>query len=282
MGEEATHHWIVVLDVENFSSRRDPVQRRVRAAMYRALTGALERAGVAAADTVSEDRGDGVLMLVASSVSPVLLAGPLVRELDEALGEYAQEANEDHALRLRVALHQGLATRDEHGWSGDAVNTACRLVDAQPLREVLSAALSARLVLAVSDEVHRGVVRHGHRGIDPAAYLRCDFATKHGETITSWITVPGYPAPPGLPAPGDSLTPGDPAAQGGPAVTGAPSAPGAPSVPGDPAATAPGPAEGAPDTAERASVALHARTVRGDQVAGDKHVTVHTTGSVRP
>ncbi|MFC9469819.1 nucleotidyl cyclase domain-containing protein [Streptomyces coelicoflavus] len=269
MGEEATHHWIVVLDVENFSSRRDPVQRRVRAAMYRALAEALRRAGITDADTVSEDRGDGVLMLVAPSVSPRVLAGPFVRELDEALGEYAQEANADHALRLRVALHQGLAARDAHGWSGDAVNTACRLVDAQPLRDVLAEALSARLVLAVSDEVHRGVVRHGHRGIDPAAYLRCDFTTKHGETITSWITVPGYPAPPGLPAPGD------------PAAT-APPAPGATST--GPGATSAVPAgnDTGPDAAGRPSVALHAQTVQGDQVAGDKHVTVHNTGSVRP
>ncbi|MFJ4270156.1 hypothetical protein ACIP29_06380 [Streptomyces coelicoflavus] len=258
MGEEATHHWIVVLDVENFSSRRDPVQRRVRAAMYRALAEALRRAGITDADTVSEDRGDGVLMLVAPSVSPLLLAGPFVRELDEALGEYAQEANADHALRLRVALHQGLAARDAHGWSGDAVNTACRLVDAQPLRNVLAEALSARLVLAVSDEVHRGVVRHGHRGIDPAAYLRCDFTTKHGETITSWITVPGYPAPPGLPAPG--------AASSGPGTT----------------STSPGATGSGPATAGRPPVALHAQTVQGDQVAGDKHVTVHNTGSVRP
>ncbi|WP_345963143.1 hypothetical protein ABDE16_21030 [Streptomyces sp. BRB040] len=269
MGEEATHHWIVVLDVENFSSRRDPVQRRVRAAMYRAVAEALRRAGITDADTVSEDRGDGVLMLVAPSVSPRVLAGPFVRELDEALGEYAQEANADHALRLRVALHQGLAARDAHGWSGDAVNTACRLVDAQPLRDVLAEALSARLVLAVSDEVHRGVVRHGHRGIDPAAYLRCDFTIKHGETITSWITVPGYPAPPGLPAPGD------------PAAT-APPAPGATSPGPGTTSTVPGATGSGPAAAGRPPVALHAQTVQGDQVAGDKHVTVHNTGSVRP
>jgi class 3 adenylate cyclase len=263
MAGEATHHWIMVLDVENFSSRRDPVQRRVRAAMYRVLAGAMERAGLAEADTVSEDRGDGVLMLIRSSVSPVLIAGPLVRELDVELGEYAQESNAEHALRLRVALHQGLAARDERGWSGDAVNTACRLVDAQPLRDVLAAAPSARMVFAVSAEVHRGVIRHGHRGIDPAAYLPCDFTTKHGETISSWITVPGYPAPPGLVA----AAPAGPQDAAQPTDTAAPPQPGA----------------GRPDgPAARPSVSQHAHTVQGDQVAGDKHVTVHTTGSVRP
>ncbi|MYU14031.1 hypothetical protein GTZ78_25900 [Streptomyces sp. SID8361] len=260
MSGEAKHHWIVALDIENFSPRRDPVQRRVRAAMYRVLGGAMERAGLAVTDTVSEDRGDGVLMLIRSSVSPVVIAGPFVRELDEGLGEYAQEVNEDHTVRLRMALHQGLATDDEHGWSGNAVNTTCRIVDAQPLRDVLASAPSARMAFAVSDEVHRAVIRHGHRGIDAAAYLPFDLTTKHGETISTWITVPGYPAPPGLPAPAA----GPPCDQEAPTETD-----------GQQSTAADRPSDGRP------SVVQHAATVQGDQVAGSKHVTVHNTGNVR-
>ncbi|MEU9335049.1 hypothetical protein AB0D49_18045 [Streptomyces sp. NPDC048290] len=258
MAGEAVHQWILVLDVENFSSRRDPVQRRVRAAMYRVLTTALARAGLQRGAVVMEDRGDGVLMLVDAAVPPVLIAGPFVRELDEQLREYQEQSNDEHAVRLRVALHQGLAARDEHGWSGDAVNTACRLVDAQPLRDVLAAAPSARLVFAVSGELHHAVVRHGHRGVDPAAYLPLDFTTKHGETISSWVTVPGCPAPPGLP----TSTPASPATN----------------------TASPSPATGTtpPATSPRPTVHQRARTVQGDQIAGDKHVTVHTTGSVRP
>ncbi|MGW5196663.1 hypothetical protein [Streptomyces spiralis] len=259
MAQEATHRWIMALDVENFSTRRDPVQRRVRAAMYRVLTTAMERAGLAEADTVTEDRGDGVLMLVAPTVSPLVIAGPFVGELHTELGEYAQETNAEHAMRLRLALHQGLATRDERGWSGDAVNTACRLVDAQQLRDALTAAPSARMVFAVSGEVHHAVIRHGHRGVDPAAYLPCAITTKHGETISSWITVPGRPAPAGLP----STTPV--------------AEPPGPTAPQSGRTTA-----DAPEPAARPGVSQHAHTVHGDQVAGDKNVTVHTSGSVRP
>ncbi|MEX3107698.1 MULTISPECIES: hypothetical protein [unclassified Streptomyces] len=251
MSGEVKQHWIIALDIENFSPRLDPVQRRVRAAMYNALGGAKIGAGLAAADIVSEDRGDGVLMLIRSSVSPVVIAGPFVRELDESLGEYAKEANAEHAIRLRVVLHQGLAADDEHGWSGDAVNTTCRIVDAQPLRDVLAAAPSARMVFAVSDEVHHSVIRHGHRGIDPAAYLPFDLTTKHGETIRAWATVPGYPAPPGLPEPPRDQKP--------------------PSAADKQQSTAAG----------QATVTQHAQTVQGDQVAGSKHVTVHNTGNVR-
>jgi len=262
MAGEATHRWILALDVENFSTRRDPVQKRVRAAMYRALASAMERAGLAAADTVTEDRGDGVLMLVAPTVSPLLIAGPFVDELRQELREYAEQTNAEHAMRLRLALHQGLAARDERGWSGDAVNTACRLVDARQLRDALTAAPSAHLVFAVSGEVHHAVIRHGHRGIDPAAYLPCTVTTKHGETISCWITVPGRPAPAGLTGTAPGTTPG--AATPGPA--------GAPSGPSGAQGSAP---------AARPGMAQHAGTVRGDQIAGDKNVTVHTSGSVR-
>ncbi|POX57038.1 hypothetical protein C3489_01965 [Streptomyces sp. Ru71] len=289
MAGEATHRWIMALDVENFSSRRDPVQRRVRGAMYRVLTAAMERSGLGAADTVTEDRGDGVLMLVEPSVSPLLIAGPFVRELDLELGEYAEGANAEHALRLRLALHQGLAARDERGWSGDAVNTACRLVDAQPLRDVLTAAPSARMVFAVSGEVHRAVIRHGHRGIDPAAYLPCDFLTKHGETISSWITVPGRSAPVGLPNPPTATEAGGagaaaPAATAGRATPADPAAdPAAGQPPAQPTAAPEGgtPSQDDVRQAPHPVVSQHAQTVQGDQIAGDKHVTVHTSGSVR-
>ncbi|MFG3587892.1 hypothetical protein [Streptomyces sp. NPDC047990] len=256
MPEEATQRWIMALDIENFSQRRDPVQRHVRAAMYRVLDSAMGRAGLRDEYILSEDRGDGVLMLVDPAVSPLLIVGPFVRELDTELGEYAQGSNPEHALRLRLTLHQGLATRDGRGWSGDAVNTTCRLVDAQPLRDVLAAAPSARMVFAVSDEVHHSVIRHGHRGIDPAAYLPSRFVTKHGEEIGLWATVPGRAAPPGLSS-----------AQPVPA----------PVPPGSDT----NPASGSGRAADRPTAVQWAETVQGDQVAGDKNVTVHTNGSVR-
>ncbi|MDF9814788.1 hypothetical protein [Streptomyces sp. SPB162] len=199
MTSEALHYWILVLDLESFSTRSDPIQRSMRDAMYKVVESAFAQAGIDRAVVVAEDRGDGILMLVPPTISPVRLAGPLVRALDDGLREMAQVFSSAHSLRMRLALHQGLAAKDRHGWSGDAVNMACRLVDAQPLRDVLDAAESAHLAFIVSGQVYDGVVRHAHRGIDPAAYLPLQFTTKHGEVVEGWITVPGFSAPPGLP-----------------------------------------------------------------------------------
>jgi class 3 adenylate cyclase len=221
MTSEALHYWILVLDMESFSTRSDPIQRSLRDAMYEVVESAFAQAGIDRGKVVTEDRGDGILILVPPTISPVRLAGPLIRALDDGLREKAQVFSAAHSLRMRLALHQGLAVRDRHGWSGDAVNTACRLVDAQPLRDALRAADSAHLAFIVSDQVYDGVVRHAHRGIDPAAYLPLRFTTKHGEVMKSWITVPGFSAPPGLPPqpkpapPPPSAIPGVAQADGG-------------------------------------------------------------------
>ncbi|RKT17546.1 hypothetical protein BX285_1923 [Streptomyces sp. 1114.5] len=247
----AVHHWIVVLDIEGFSTRPNPVQRSLRQAMYEVLRDALAEAGLPDGAVATEDRGDGVLVLVQPQVSPVLLAGALVRALDDCLAEKARIFNEAHALRLRVALHQGLVSRDADGWSGDAVNWTFRLVDAAPLREVLARAGRANLAFIVSDEVYQAVVRHEYRTVDPAAYLPVGFEAKHGIPARGWITVPGYPAPPGLDGgsgPGTGLGPGPAAA---------------------PAAPAPAPGSGGAPTG---GVVFHAGVVHGDQVAGDKNV----------
>ncbi|MFD0259964.1 hypothetical protein ACFXKJ_28130 [Kitasatospora indigofera] len=266
----AVHHWIVVLDIESFSARSDPLQRSLRAAMYDVLHAAVEQAGIPGDALSTEDRGDGVLILFQAQVPPVQLAGALVRALDDCLREKAAVFSEAHAMRFRVALHQGLVSRDARGWSGDAVNTAFRLVDAAPLRDVLSAAGRARLAFIASDEVYRAVIRHDHRTVDPAAYLPVTFEAKHGVEITGWVTVPGYPSPPGL-APGAGA-PGTGTPRSGTYAAGAPGAPSP--AGGGPAAPA--------ERQGRPNVVFHIGEVHGDPVAGDKHVHHHSGGPVRP
>lgn len=261
MTSEALHHWILVLDLESFSTRPDPIQRSLRNAMYEVLESAFAQAGIDLGDVVTEDRGDGILMLVAPTVPPVKLAGPLVRALDDGLREKARIYSAAHSLRMRLALHQGLVARDARGWSGDAVNTTFRLVDAEPLRETLRAAGTACLAFVVSGQVYEGVVRHAPRGIDPAAYLPLRFTTKHGEAVESWVMVPGFSAPPGLTFP-------------------SPAPPPAPASP----PTSPGRGDGAADAGARpdgavGASAIQVGVVRGDVVGRDK--VIHQQGTVR-
>jgi hypothetical protein len=258
MASLATHYSIVVLDIESFSTRTNPIQQSLRSTMYEVVDDAVRGVFPEEHGIRREDRGDGILMLVPPTVSPVLLAGEFVRALDDGLKAKAAIFNEAHAMRFRVALHQGLAAPDPNGFSGDAVNFAFRLVDAQPLRDVLKASTKGRLAFIVSDGIYEDVIRHGYVTIDTAEYLPTTFAIKGGRRIRAWVRIPGYPAPLGLKD--DPGEPGEPQEAPGPGETAKP--------PRAPEAAAPPPSGG-----------VHNIKVKGDYVARDKHQTIYQQGS---
>ncbi|GEC09095.1 hypothetical protein SSP24_67500 [Streptomyces spinoverrucosus] len=263
-------HWIVLLDIEDFSLRAETAQATLHEELYHVVEFALARAGLDLDGCSVQDRGDGMLILIPIGTSPTRLLRELVRGLEDALVEHRGKYNDDHRMRLRVGLHQGLVIQRGQRWTGTAVNDLARLVDAAPVKQVLARATRAHLVVVVSEEMHRSVVLGRYPGIDPAAYLPADFVTKHDEQRRGWVTVPGYPAPPGLPAdPGES--PRDRGRSGGTPGTGG----NAGGVGGgtDPGSPAPPPTlyvEGM--TGGQLAVGDGALAVGGDYVAGDKKV----------
>ncbi|GAA3295957.1 hypothetical protein [Streptomyces cinereospinus] len=262
-------HWIVLLDIEDFSLRAETAQATLHEALYHVVEFALARAGLDLAACDVQDRGDGALILIPVSTSPTRLLRELVRGLEDALAEHRGTYNDDHRMRLRAGLHQGLVIRRGPRWTGTAVNDLARLVDAAPVKRVLARAARANLVVVVSEEIHRSVVLGRYPGIDPAAYLPADFVTKHDEPRRGWVTVPGYPAPPGLPAdpgepPRDRGTPGGAPGTGGTAGgVGGGAGTGSPAPPPTFHVHAP----------DRSQLAFGdgALAVGGDYVEGDKH-----------
>ncbi|SBT46199.1 nucleotidyl cyclase domain-containing protein [Micromonospora auratinigra] len=254
-----TPHSILVVDIEGFGKRSNPVQSSLRDSMYEVVRHAFADAHLNWADVHPQDRGDGILMLLPAATSVVALAGELVRALDAGLREKAKIYTAAHAMRFRVALHQGLCQRDANGWVGEAINTASRLVDAQVLRDALAAAPTAVLAFAVSDEIYRGVVRHDYRFVDSSTFGPAVLNVKELRQERIWIQVPGYPYPPGLPdeMPADDAPLGDPRTRS--------------ASPEGRHAARPDPS---PRIAQSGGFSFHGSDVRvaGDQVAGDKHV----------
>ena len=257
-----TVHAVLVVDIESYGPRPNPFQASLRRAMYDVLREACADAGMDWESIVHLDRGDGVILLVPAATSIVTVAGPFLRDLDAVLAEKAAMFSRAHRMRLRVGLHQGLCQRDDTGWMGEAINTACRLVDAQPLRDALAAASDARMAVIVSDEIYQTVIRHGYRQMDPASFAPITLAAKELTGATAWISVPGRSYPAGLGA-----------ARPGPA--GARDRRAAADVP----AAAPGPAPdagtvaGRMDIVQRGGIANYgSTTVQGDQFTGDKYV----------
>lgn len=112
------NHWIVLLDIEDFSLRPETYQATLSDEMYQVVEFALARAGLDLDRCSVQDRGDGVLILLPATTSPTTLLRELVRGLEDALADHHGKYNEDHRMRLRVGANQGLVIRRGERWAG--------------------------------------------------------------------------------------------------------------------------------------------------------------------
>jgi FAD/FMN-containing dehydrogenase len=193
------HRSMLAVDVEGSTRRTDPSKAHMRRSMYELLLQALYEGGLT--DTFRDpfmDRGDGVMVLV----HPVDQAPKtvLLDTVIPTLGALLAEHNARHSarrFRLRAVVHAGEVTFDDNGCFGEAVDVAFRLLEAEPAKRALSAT-EAPMVLVVSDDVHRAVVRHGYDGIDPSQFTRLVMPQGSELVRSGWIrVVEGSKAPSG-------------------------------------------------------------------------------------
>ena len=134
--QSAVHRTILVVDVEGFGNQRrtDPHRLMVRDGMYGALKRAFAKVNIWWDGCHREDRGDGVLVLAPPEVPKAVFAESLPHELVKALAEHNGTHCEQEQIRLRMALHAGEVSYDEHGVTAASVNLAFRLLDARSSR----------------------------------------------------------------------------------------------------------------------------------------------------
>src|ERR1700754_1328340 len=94
-----TFHAIVMVDIESFGPRRNPVQVSLRQSMYETVQQACEDAHIEWDDVVVVDRDGGIMLLVPPATSMVDIAGRFVRALDANLAEKARMFSEAHRMR---------------------------------------------------------------------------------------------------------------------------------------------------------------------------------------
>jgi hypothetical protein len=167
MLQSATHHAIVIVDVENFGdpSRTNADQLAVREGLYDALSQAFARAGIGWGDCVSEDRGDGILVLVPATVPKSWLVTRVPAHLVDLLDRHNASCPARVRIRLRLALHAGEVHQDAHGFTGNSLNRAFRLIESSASRTALRQSSSV-VALIVSDWFYDEVVRH-HTAAQP-------------------------------------------------------------------------------------------------------------------
>ena len=201
----AVHRAIMVVDVERFGDpgRTNLNQLAVRDGLYKALTQAFGQSGIAWQNCVSEDRGDGALILIPPEVPKAYLVISLPGMLAAAVSRHNAECAGPEQMRLRVALHAGEVYRDAHGVAGSAVNHAFRLAEAPALRSTLAASPGA-LAVIVSDWLFSEVVRHDPAA-EPGSYRKVQVAVKETAAV-GWIRIPDRGMTPSEARP-DSIVP---------------------------------------------------------------------------
>ncbi|MFD5829300.1 hypothetical protein [Lentzea sp. NPDC060358] len=136
------------------------------------------------------DRREGLIALVhpMDRVPKTSLLTKFVPWLSELLAERNQE--QEHPLRLRVAIHPGDVPYDEAGWFGEDIDIAIDLLDALVAKD-RSRQAPPSLVVVVSDQIHRSVIKHGYDGIDARLFEPLIKLEVGGGQCVGWVHVPG-------------------------------------------------------------------------------------------
>jgi hypothetical protein len=158
---------IIALDLEESTTRTNPVKGELRRVMYEVIERSLEVVAVTGNRLEPlADRGDGVLVLIRphDDVPKTVLLGRLIPVLGTLINEYnAQVAQPALRMRLRAVVHAGEVHLDRRGCYGAAIDVAIRLLDSPRVKKALKQA-AAPLVLVISDEIHSGIVCQGYVG----------------------------------------------------------------------------------------------------------------------
>ncbi|WP_239340182.1 hypothetical protein [Frankia sp. CiP3] len=189
---------IMVADIESWSSRDSHTQKNLRQRLREVLNLAFAESGLpwrewADAVVSVADRGDGLLIVIPPNVPIVRLLDPFVDRLEVALRHDRRLHSEPARMRLRLAIHDGEVLAESSGWAGHDVIEACRLVEAEPLRQALRDEPEANVAVIVSERVHRGAVRDGYGSIRPETFTEVDVVVKTFRS-RAWIHLPGITA----------------------------------------------------------------------------------------
>ena len=191
----AVHRTIVVFDVERFGDHRrtNLNQAAVRAGLYQSVARAFGRAKIPWTPDDVEDRGDGIFVRLPPEVPKSLLVELLPSELVAELTAHNSRHPEEERIRLRMSLHAGEVIYDGHGVTGEAVNWAFRLVDAEPLKTKLAGSPGLLAIIA-SSWFFEQVIQHAAPEVSGG--YRPVLVRAKDDTQRGWICLPGCPLAP--------------------------------------------------------------------------------------
>lgn len=178
----------VAVDVEAYSGRNARSQDLLQTGLVSMLETAAAAAGLDRVRWNRQPQGDGELALVPRDQDERLVVDEFVRRLHEQLFAYNEERNAGSRIRLRVAMHFGIAIDSASGYSGPAPVDVSRIVNSDELRQVLVAEPESDLVVALSEGLYQDLIVGCHTSLRAEAFRTLDIKGAKFEG-RAWVRV---------------------------------------------------------------------------------------------
>lgn len=167
-------------DAKAYGSKDHPRQRDIQTGLLAVLDRAAGRAGLDRGTWERQPGGDGELSVLPRGkpeLEPIVV-DDFVRELDNALTVHNRDRVTDARLRLRLAIHYGVAVPADNGYSGQGIITVSRLADGPPVKAALEIVADAQLAVVLSERVFADVVVQRQTSLSPADFRQVTVRNK--------------------------------------------------------------------------------------------------------
>lgn len=187
---------VIVVDVVDFSARTDQDRKAIRRDMYRIVRSAFATSGISPENYYSEDRGDGILIVISPHVPTKHIVHRLLALIVEALSRHNAGADDGTPFKLRVALHAGPVESDADGVNGQAIIDAFRMIEARVFKQKLGKAPpEICLGFIASEFVYNSVIKQHPGYLSPDKYEQISVRVKKSR-LKAWIKLaPDIPGP---------------------------------------------------------------------------------------
>lgn len=170
--------------------RDDDIQLYIHKSLYEMLQVAFDKSGVPWSRCVHEDRGDGVLVVVPPTI-PISGLVAVPEKLSIPIRRHNRVSCDAARIQLRIATHIGPVHYDGHGFVGRDVSLLFRLLNARPLRRMLSES-GADVAVVASGYIYDNVIRRRPSLVDAALFQRLSVRVKETRTY-AWAYALGGP-----------------------------------------------------------------------------------------
>jgi hypothetical protein len=186
-----TRRPLVSVDAKGYGVADGRRQAEMQRGLVDVLAASAEAAGLRRSTWECQPGGDGEFAVLPADEPEDVLVDGFVRELHARLDAYNEDRVVQARLRLRMAIHNGVADPASNGYSGAGAVVVSRLVGSPPARAAQVAAPDASLVVIVSNRVFLDIVAQGHTVLRPARFRRVEVRVKE-YTEDAWLYVPGH------------------------------------------------------------------------------------------